>query len=151
MAKDHRMTDEEKAQIKSLMALGFSPTAIGKKLDRDHKTVIAYTRKPETIAEIAELKEDLADAYEGLARRMVDSISDEDIQKINAYQRTVASGIATDKARLLRGQSTESIDLSISGLIAKITKNARGLLGADPVEEPTVIDAECKRINDEQP
>lgn len=109
MSKDHRMTDEEKAQVKALMALGFSPTAIGKRLDRDHKTVIAYAKKPETVAEIADLKEDLADAYEGLARRMIDSITDEDITKINAYQRTIAASAATDKMRLLRNQSTVNL------------------------------------------
>lgn len=104
----HHMTDGEKAQIRALMAVGFSPTAIGKRLNRDHHTIIAYAKKPETVAGIAELKEDLADAYEGLARRMVDSITEEDIQKINAYQRTIAAAAATDKMRLLRGASTSN-------------------------------------------
>lgn len=106
--KSHHMTDEEKAQVKALIAVGFSPTAIGKRLNRDHKTIIAFAKKPETAAEIAELKEDLADAYEGLARRMIGSISDDDISKINAYQRTIAAAAATDKMRLLRSQSTSN-------------------------------------------
>lgn len=111
MGKNHHMTDEEKVQIKSFLAVGFSPTAIGKKLNRDHKTILAYTKKPETVLEVAELKEDLADAYEGLARRMLDSITEEDIQKINAYQRTIAASAATDKMRLLRNQSTSNASL----------------------------------------
>jgi hypothetical protein len=41
---------------------------------------------------------------------MVESISPEDIAKINAYQRTLSAAVATDKARLLRGNSTERID-----------------------------------------
>jgi len=44
---------------------------------------------------------------------MLFSISDQDIEKINAYQRTVAAGIATDKMRLLKDQSTENVHLIV--------------------------------------
>lgn len=57
---------------------------------------------------VEEAKGKLADVYESTARRMLASITDADILKINAYQRTVASGIATDKMRLLRGESTSN-------------------------------------------
>ena len=104
-----RMNIEEQANVKVLLAAGISPTAIAKKIGRDHKTVIAFSKIPATVQEVGELKQDLADAYEGLARRMVESITDEDITKINAYQRTIAAAAATDKMRLLRDQSTENI------------------------------------------
>jgi hypothetical protein len=42
---------------------------------------------------------------------MIDSITDEDIEKLNAYQRTIASGICTDKMRLLRNESTSNISI----------------------------------------
>ena len=62
-------------------------------------------------SEIMELREELADAYEGLAWKLINSITDEDIQKINAYQRTIAFCMATDKIRLLRNESTENISM----------------------------------------
>jgi hypothetical protein len=102
------MDIEEQTTIKSLLAAGFSATAIAKRIDRDHKTVLAFARQDDTKTAVADLREDLADAYEGLARRMIDSITDEDITKLNAYQRTVASGIAFDKMRLHRNQSTSN-------------------------------------------
>lgn len=52
--------------------------------------------------------------YEQLAERMVDSITDEDISKINAYQRIVAAGISTDKARLISNKSTMNIAMMFS-------------------------------------
>jgi hypothetical protein len=103
-----RMTLQEQSEVKALLAAGISPTAIAKKIGRDHKTVVSYAKEPGTVAEVADLREDLSDAFEGLARRMVDSITDSDIEKINAYQRAVAAGIATDKMRLLRGQATSN-------------------------------------------
>jgi hypothetical protein len=51
---------------------------------------------------------EMSDFYEGL---MLTSISDDDIHKINAYQRMISAGIATDKSRLLRDQSTENISM----------------------------------------
>jgi len=80
-----------------------------KKIGRDHKTIIAFSKQPATVEDEREMKEDLADAYEGLARRMIASITDSDISKINAYQRTIAASAATDKMHLLRSQSTENI------------------------------------------
>lgn len=103
------MTLEEQAQIKALLAAGLSPSAIAKRIGRDHKTVISYSRLPVTVEEVGDLKLDLAEAYEGLARRMIDSITDDDISKINAYQRTIAAAAATDKMRLLRDQSTQNV------------------------------------------
>ena len=56
--------------------------------------------------------------FEGMARKMLVSISEEDIHKINAYQRTVSAGICTDKAAALRGPNQEypqEITLIIKG------------------------------------
>jgi len=106
MANRRSMTTSEKEQAATLLASGLSFNAIGKDIGRDPKTVKATMQKPDMVEKVEEKKVELADMYETLSRRMVDSITDADITKINAYQRTVASGIATDKARLLRGQST---------------------------------------------
>ena len=109
-----RMTLEEQTQVKALLAVGFSPTAIGKRLNRDHKTIAVYAKKPDTVSEVYALKEDLADSFEELARRMIESITDDDITEINAYQRTIAAAAATDKMRLLRNQSTDNLSMIFS-------------------------------------
>lgn len=109
MKKSGPLTMEEKQQVALMTAEGRTPNYIGKALSRDRKTIAAALAKPETAELVEERRTDLADMYETLSRRMVDSITDEDITKINAYQRTVASGIATDKMRLLRGQSTANL------------------------------------------
>jgi len=64
------MTTEEQMTVRSLLAAGFSATAIAKRIGRDHKTVVAFSRQSDTKAAVEDLREDLADAYEGLARRM---------------------------------------------------------------------------------
>jgi hypothetical protein len=106
-----RLCFQEIEQIKILRASGLSFHAISQEIQRDPKTIKKTCLDPMVASGIKEIQEELADAYEGLARRMIDSIAEEDIQKINAYQRTIASGICTDKMRLLRNESTENISM----------------------------------------
>ncbi|MEW6214967.1 MAG: helix-turn-helix domain-containing protein [Nitrospirota bacterium] len=103
------LTVKELEQIKALRASGLSFHAISKEIKRDPKTVKKACLEPQTANEIQVMKEELANFFEDLARRMITSITEEDIQKINAYQRTLSAGIATDKMRLLKEQSTENI------------------------------------------
>ena len=101
-------------EIKILRADGLTFHAISQKINRDPKTVKKACLDPVIASEIIEIKEVLADQYENLARRMIDSITEDDIQKINAYQRTIASGICTDKMRLLRNESTSNFSIAAS-------------------------------------
>ncbi len=102
---------DEIEQVKILRANGLTFHAISQQIDRDPKTVKKACLDPVIASEIIEIQEVLADQYESLSRRMIDSITDEDIEKLNAYQRTIASGICTDKMRLLRNESTAKIDI----------------------------------------
>jgi hypothetical protein len=111
------LAEQEKAKV--LHAEGRTYHAIALTLKRSPHTIKAYLVKPEVVPEIQKVKKELADMFEDLARKMIDSITPEDISKINAYQRTLSGGIATDKMRLLRGQSTERIDAVV--LTAKLT------------------------------
>ena len=43
-----------------------------------------------------------------LQRRIINSISDDDLVKMNAYQKTTMLGILIDKERLIAGQSTSN-------------------------------------------
>ncbi len=101
-------------KLKLLRANGLTFHAISLKINRNPKTVKKACLVPEIAEEIREMQEELADSYEGLSRRMIDSISDEDIEKLNAYQRTISSGICTDKMRLLRNESTSNISMAVN-------------------------------------
>lgn len=105
------LTVKEEQQIKALLATGKTCHAVAIEIGRDPKTIKKYAIQPETAKEIRELKEELSDMFEGIAKRMILSITDEDILKINSYQRTVSAGISVDKMRLLRNQSTENISV----------------------------------------
>ena len=111
------LTVKELEQIKALRASGLTYHAISKEIDRDPKTVKKACLEPQAAQEIQVMKEELADMFEGLAKRMITSITDEDIQKINAYQRTVSAGISTDKMRLLREESTDNVAMTIQEIL----------------------------------
>ena len=111
------LTTEEKQTIKVMSAEGQSLRAIGRALGRSPNTVKAYLESsPEVSQEVAVIKQDLATLYESLAERMVTSIEDNDIKKLNALQRTIASATALDKMRLLRDQSTGNVNVIVSTL-----------------------------------
>jgi hypothetical protein len=105
------LAEQEKAKV--FHAEGRTYHSIAKSLKRSPHTIKKYLIKPEVVPEIQRVKKELADMFEDLAIRMINSISPEDISKINAYQRTLSGGIAIDKMRLLRGQSTERVDYAV--------------------------------------
>ena len=107
------LTVAELEKAKALSALGHSYRAIGMQLGRSDKTIKkALTRTPEVIREVGEIKAQLAGSFGDLARRMITSITDADIGKLDAYRRTLSGAVATDKALLLRGEAT-SIDVHV--------------------------------------
>ena len=110
-------------QIKVLKASGISYTAVAKKVGRDHKTVKRCCMDPRNAEEIKEIQRELAGYFEDLGVRLITSISDEDILKLNCYQRVIAAGIAVDKFRLLRNESTSNI--SIATIDANIEESDR--------------------------
>jgi len=77
-------------------------------------------------------KRELAQEYEELARRMLTSIKDDDIQRISAYQRTLSAAVSTDKMRLLRDQSTDNVAALIEfhDYIEERTKKLQAILNA---------------------
>lgn len=111
-----RLNTQEIKTIITRTAEGISPNAIGKELQRCNKTVAAVLHRDGISAQVEEVRQELAIRYEELNHRLLDSISNADIAKINAYQRIVGCGILTDKVRLLRGQSTSN---SVSVILAR--------------------------------
>jgi DNA-binding CsgD family transcriptional regulator len=60
--------------------------------------------------EVERVKTDvLVREFEGLAKRALQSIKDDEIEELNVYQRTLVAAIAVDKRELLDGRPTERI------------------------------------------
>ncbi len=98
-------------QIKVLKASGLSYYAVAKRVGRDSKTVKRCCIDPRNAEEIKDIQRELASYFEDLSMRLITSISDEDIEKLNGYQRIISAGICVDKLRLLRNESTENISI----------------------------------------
>ncbi|MGO9863047.1 MAG: hypothetical protein ACLPLR_05510 [Terriglobales bacterium] len=108
------LTTVEIEQAKNLFALKRSYRAVARELGRSPHTVKkVLTCSAEVVAEVATIKANLADRFEGLASRMIDSIDDADIEKLNAYQRTLSGAIAVDKVRLLRGEPSAILGIEV--------------------------------------
>jgi len=108
------LTVEEVERAKALSALGRSYRAIARELKRSPHTIKrALTSSAQIAGEVQVMKKDLASSFEGLANRMVDSITDADILELDAYKRTLSGAIATDKCQLLRGLPTENINIQV--------------------------------------
>ncbi len=100
-------------QIKVLKASGLSYYAVAKKVGRDSKTVKRCCMDPRNAEEIKAIQRELASYFEDLSMRLITSISDEDIERLNCYQRVIAAGVSVDKLRLLRNESTENISIDV--------------------------------------
>ena len=127
-----QLTTEERERIKILLAEGLSYSAIGRTLGRDHKTIAKVATEPGMALAVLNKKKELADEYEELARRMLTSIKDSDIDRISAYQRTLSAAVSTDKMRLLRDQSTDNVAALIEfhDYIEERAKKLQALLNA---------------------
>jgi predicted transcriptional regulator len=105
------LTAAELGKVKVLAGLGYSYRRIAREIGRSDHTVKRALKSPEIVGQVETIKKDLGDIFHDLAHRMIESISAEDIGKINAYQRTVSAAIATDKSQLLKGLPTMNVAL----------------------------------------
>lgn len=132
MGKD-RVNVEEKQQIALLAATGKSQRAIARAIGRDNKTVAKVLKDPGVMAAKANIEERLADKFEQLTEAILDSVSEDDLLKASLQQKSISAATCLDKSRLLRGASTEIIDLSIKGILANI--QASGVRGPDHLRD----------------
>ncbi len=107
------LTLYEIEQIKVLKASGLSYYAVARKLGRDSKIIRRCCQDPRNAEEIKDIQRELASYFEDLSMRLITSISDEDIERLNAYQRIISAGISVDKLRLLRNESTQNLAIDV--------------------------------------
>ncbi len=108
------LTVSEIENIKVLKASGLTNYAVAKRVGRSVKCIKRCSEDPRNAEEIKSIQSELAGFFEDLAIRLITSISDADIEKLNGYQRVISAGIAVDKFRLMRGDSTENIAVKAS-------------------------------------
>ena len=117
------LTVQEVEKAKVLFASGLTYHAVAIELRRDPKTIKKVLSTPEVVAEVQELKAEIANLYEDLSKRILVSISDEDIKKANLRDRLISAGIATDKSQLLKGGSTQNILIGLRMFMLKALEN----------------------------
>jgi hypothetical protein len=105
--------------VAALIQKGFSQADISRLLNVSESAVSQFIgRHPEIEALIDNTDQMLAIRFKRHAIGYLDSIKASDIEKASLLQRVTASGIATDKYRLLSGQSTENVSMKVSPLEA---------------------------------
>jgi IS30 family transposase len=130
------LNEDEKIRIEALSANGDSPSRIGKKLERSHHTVQHHLAKPETQARVEDAKKILAQRYAEEARRILDSITPEDITKASLLQKTTSSAICTDKSLALSGQVL-SVDVHVLLEAVRVVREMRSNPTSVIVESPS--------------
>jgi hypothetical protein len=94
---------EEKETIITLAASGMSQTKIAQAVGRSRGMVKHVIAEPEIQRQVQDEKAVLAEIYRGKARRIVESIGEEDIAKASLQQKSISSGVLLDKSLLLTG------------------------------------------------
>src|SRR5271157_4319890 len=103
------LTTEQRQQITTLAAAGWSQNKIAKTIGRSRNAVKHYLDKPEAIAIVRDERQELVEIYRETARACVVAIDDEKIAKSSALQLATASGICLDKSLLLDGKPTVNV------------------------------------------
>lgn len=119
------LTTEEQEKAKILHASGKTVYAVARALDRSPHTLAKFLRKPEIVKEVSIQKEELANLFDSITHRVLSGVTDEDVQKSSLLQKMTAAGISIDKALLLRGQATSTIDVHVLLEIAAIVRGDR--------------------------
>lgn len=93
--------------------MGYSIRRIARELNHSPHTIKRLLGVPAIAAEVSTKKLELSDLYEKRAYEVVEAVTTEDISKASLQQKAVSSGIFLDKARLMRGESTENINVAV--------------------------------------
>lgn len=94
---------EELATIVTMAANGVSQNKIAQAVGRSRGMVKHVMAEPEIQRQVQDEKAVLAEIYRGKARRIVESINEEDIAKASLQQKSISSGVLLDKSLLLTG------------------------------------------------
>jgi transposase-like protein len=134
MSKRRYSDDERAACLAALAANGGNVERTAREVGVPKTTLQQWAtgaRHPEATQMSETKKPELADLFEDLARKAL-GVSRRGIRSLKADKAAVVAGIATDKMRLLRGQSTATVDAKhehVVTITAEDVAAARGLMG----------------------
>lgn len=83
-----------------------------------HQAIAPILAKLPSSELLEEYKANSADVFQNVAMRTLLSINEGDLEKANLRDKVIAAGIATDKARLISGQSTSNSHVIIGAIQA---------------------------------
>jgi DNA-binding CsgD family transcriptional regulator len=106
------LSETERERAKVLHAGGKTPSAIAQSMGRSHHTLAKFLNKPEVRGQVSIQRQELAGMFDSVAHRIVDNVSDTDIEKANLVQKMTSAGIAVDKAAMLRGEMPMTLNLT---------------------------------------
>lgn len=109
----------EKKEIAILAAQGKTPHAISKLMNRSATTIKKYLKTPEVAAEKENIEERLASKFEQITERILDAVTETDIAKADLKSKMIAAGVAIDKGRLIRGQSTANMAVFMAAVVVE--------------------------------
>jgi hypothetical protein len=119
------LTTEEQEKAKILHASGKTVYATARALGRSPHTLAKFLRKPEIVKEVSIQREELASMFDAITERTLRGVTDEDISKSSLLQKMTSAGISIDKALLLRGQATSTVDVHVLMDIASMIRADR--------------------------
>lgn len=119
------LSDEEKTRATTLYASGKTIYSVARALGRSPHTLAKFLRKPEIVKEVSIQREELANLFDAITQRTLRGVTDEDIRKSSLLQKMTSAGISIDKALLLRGQATSTVDVHVLMDIASMIRGDR--------------------------
>lgn len=129
------LTVEEIERAKSLFALGRSYRAIGRELGRSAHAVKRLLEKPAVAAEVSVKKIELADLFEQRSRETLEAVTKKDIEGASLLQKATSSAIFLDKCRLIRGESTANLNVTVLMDLAQLIRDQRDEASEDYVRK----------------
>jgi hypothetical protein len=94
-------------------------------MGRSHHTLQKFLNKPETREQVSVQREELAGMFDQVAGRVLDAVTQKDIEKANLVQKMTSAGIAIDKAAMLRGEMPSAINMVAVLDLAELIRSQR--------------------------
>jgi hypothetical protein len=116
------LTDQEKEKAKLLHASGKTIFAVARVLGRSPHTLKKFLRKPEILRQVGIQREELAAMFDDITQRTLSGVTETDIEKASLLQKLTSAGISVDKAAILRGQATSTVDVHVLLHIASMIR-----------------------------
>lgn len=131
----------------SLMKNGMSTRKAAALVGVSQRTAVSIKNDPDLSPEmISQVKDSLPGMFYNLSKRAAGKISEEKLEKLDAYRLILTSKIAADAGRMCDGLPTRTVEvrsiaLQVQGQLSSIRKRMQALGGVSPVSFDTSAQA----------